>query len=584
MIAPVAPSEARKTRGRQEPPGLIALLQDETSEANWYDHVASPIDGLPLSLMTLERSQYALVSPDDLSRVLRDLDDAFDLVIIDTGERLWERCRAPTATRRAHDLDLAASWPSLGPLRPPMARDAAGGSVASRHRAHRCAAELAVSAGSTSTGASGHAAPALRRLRPAFLATVLLVTLQPTTIIIGYPVGLTLYLPEVAIWLVFIPFAAATCLMGRRDPVSAGLAVTPEVFAYCAVAALAALISLGLDGASDTPGKVKNLLAPLFLLCLILYAIDTTTDIHRIVWAVLAGSIANASIGLSQYLLAGPIIVEPHENNVWKEALAGGYLARTAHGLFDTPNALGVALAPSFVLAARLAFSGLNTGWTAGRALLLSSTLLIGAGLVASAHRGALIWALIGCVVAFAPMRCKMTFSIAVGLACTLALSLMGLVAMRDPGGFGTLALRVALWEGALAFFLERPDVALMGDGDTDFAMTAARVADWALPMTHNAWLDQILFFGLFGFLAYLAAWIIALWRVTSVRRIAQPSTLPLADSLAGALVALAGILVLEPRADGVYSVGQVFILFALIGRLATLQRERGSLSARALG
>lgn len=394
-----------------------------------------------------------------------------------------------------------------------------------------------------------------------------IVALQASIIVAAYAGGLTLYLNEIAIWAALLPAACALLLGGRVDPLSAGLQALPEVLVYFAIAALAALVSLGIDGHSTSPGKIKNLMAPILMATLILCAVRDAEDVRWLLWWVCVGAAVNGLLGVLQFTTGGPIIVEPHENNVWKESLGGGYLEQTAHGLFKTPNELGVALAPALVLAARLAMASVR-----GRGMFLLFAVVIGLGLVASAHRGAMIWALAGLAVAFWPLRRKFLLSLVLFATGTLALALIGMLSTR---GFGTLTTRVELWEAAIAFFRVSPDVLLWGDGDEAFAPFAARYADWFLPMSHNTFLDQILFYGVFALAAYVMLWGLAMWRASVIGQLSGDRSVRLyADAMLGSLTCLAGILVLEPRGEGVSPIGQVFVIFALVAALFHLERQ----------
>lgn len=402
--------------------------------------------------------------------------------------------------------------------------------------------------------------------------TGLLLAIQPNIIVLSRAGGVTLYLPELAIWAVFIPLALALLLTSREDPLSAGLAQIPEIYVYLFIAAMAALLTLGLDGSSATPGKVKNLMPAVLLASLVVLVARDLADLRWLVIWMTVGAAANAVLGISQFTTGGPMVVPPHENNIWKEALDGGLLPQTANGFFDTPNALGIALAPALVLAARLCVGA--EGWNK---LFMLFAAVVAAGLVISAHRGALVWALMGCLVAFWPARRKAGLAILAFIAPATVLTALGVLGTMS-GSTGTLATRVRLWEGAAWFLSQDPMVLFFGNGDAAdrFSRVAAQYADWALPMTHNTFLDQILFFGIFALFAYLAAWALALRRVCAVRckRTGGDGAVPLADGLIGALVALAGLLVLEPRADGVYSIGQVLVLFAISARLYWLDQR----------
>lgn len=406
-----------------------------------------------------------------------------------------------------------------------------------------------------------------------FAATCSLVLLISNNVIVASPGGATLYLGEALTWMIFLPGFLLPFLLLRNDPLSEGLRHAPEFAAYIGVVTLVALLAMGLEGTNATAGKVKNILPAFLLACLIVFTVRTDRRLQLLVWCMVGAAAVNAVAGLSQLVTGGPYVVAPSENNIWKEGLSGGLLERTANGLFETPNSLGVALIPGLVLGSRLVLSKGGLSVLLPRLVGGLVCLLVAAGLVASANRGALIWAAVGILVAFAPGRRKGWLCVSAFVTTNLVLVLAGLRSIETHStSLDTLVVRLRLWYATAMTFLQHPSILLFGDGEEAVRYNAATLAGWPLPSAHNTWLDQIVFFGLAGLVGYLVVWAAAIAQALRARELAMTGRhAAMIDGLIGSLVAMAGIFVLEPRADGFFAVAQ----FATLCALATTVAQR---------
>lgn len=415
----------------------------------------------------------------------------------------------------------------------------------------------AVTAGRSPAAA---ASPAL------FAATCVLVLLMSNNVIVASPGGATLYLGELLTWMIFIPGFALPILLLRNDPLSDGLRCAPEFALYLGVIILVALIAMGLEGTNATAGKVKNILPAFLLICLIVFTNRTDRRLQTLIWCVIGAAVVNAMVGLAQTVFGGPYIVAESDNNVWKEGLSGDLLERTANGLFETPNSLGVALISGLVLGSRLVLSRGGLPGLVPRLAGGFSCLAIAAGLVATANRGALIWAVLGILLALSPGRRKGWLCLFAFISTNLIMVLAALYSIETHGtALDTLVVRLRLWHASAVTFLQHPAILLIGNGEEALRYNAATLAGWALPSAHNTWIDQIVFFGLAGLAGYLAILSAAFARVLRARELALTSRhVAIADGLIGSLVAMAGVFVLEPRADGFFAVAQLAALCAL--------------------
>ncbi|WP_420394520.1 hypothetical protein [Acuticoccus sp.] len=393
--------------------------------------------------------------------------------------------------------------------------------------------------------------------------------------------GLTLYLGELVIWALLAPQLALSLLVPRTDAVTLAVRWFPEVFVYTTACAFAAAIALGYAGSPDTAGKVKNLLPSVVLATFLLFAIRSRTSLVLVLMVIVAAGVLNAVLGLVQFRTGALYLVPPLEENVWKEGLSGDLLERTANGLFATPNGLGVGLLPAVVIAARLIVDRDALPGRLRLAVLGPAIFVLTAALYASANKGALIWSLVGLAVAFAPIRRKGTLTLASLAVVSGALMLVGGSDSRVLADLstGTIRVRVLLLEAFGANVAANPSILVYGNGEATMEPFAARIANWRFSTTHNTWVDQLLMFGVPGFAAYVWMWGAQLALAVRGRATARAFR-GVADALLGCVAGLAGAIFFEPRADGVFSTGQVLVLFALATAQVRLARAERALAA----
>jgi hypothetical protein len=195
-------------------------------------------------------------------------------------------------------------------------------------------------------------------------------------------------------------------------------------------------------------------------------------------------------------------------------------------------------------------------------------------------NKGSLIFTVAGLAIAFLRPRWASP-AIALFLVSVIAFLIVAYALLSDSGSSelatNTILVRVHLWYAAVTVFDNEPLVLALGDGLKYMTYAASTYADWTFPTSHNTWLDQVLFYGVPGLLAYFILWFSALSTAARNIKLAKDQvTGAITRGLYGCLAALMGELIFEPRADGSFQVAQVFLYIGLVTCQAViLENER---------
>jgi hypothetical protein len=379
--------------------------------------------------------------------------------------------------------------------------------------------------------------------------------------------GVTIYLTETIAWACILTVILNELVLGHQATVEGSFRQFPEMWAYLVWCSIAAILAIGIDGSGDTVGKVKNIIPSVLVSMMILRSLQTQKECNIALICMMVGLLVNAILGIMQFTTGSPYVIAQLQENQWKTDPFGVYLSRTANGLFVTPNGLASALLPGLVISLVLVFDFIFRKFWLSALLLITASVLSIATYV-TFGKGAAIWAVLGVVVAMFPIKKRMLwFAFATICVGVLGIIIFGLSAATSSIATNTLVVRLNLWESALVVAMDNPSIIAFGDGIKYMSYTSASLSGWEFPTSHNTYIDQVLFFGLPGFVLYAALWMKAL--LTSQRAYVKCSTSspPLLGALFGAAVALAGANVFEPRADSVFPVMQVLFLLSVLLR-----------------
>lgn len=387
----------------------------------------------------------------------------------------------------------------------------------------------------------------------------------------------TVWLLEILVWLAFVAILVNELTLGHIEIVRVGWKELPELYGYVAWATFSVIIALGVNLSGDTVGKLKNILPAFLFFHIMLRAIRSREQAETVLWFYIAALLVNAVFGILQYATEQFYPIPPLFENSWKADFSGQFLDNTANGLQTTPNNFASMIMPGIIflcVMARYLVRDLT------RLLLISIPLaLLVAGLYVSQSKGGLLWCAIGTAVALAPIRRgRLALGLLVALGVTALVTLYGVTRADDSSiDVSTTVVRVMLWQTAFDIVTGNNFVSIFGDAGGEMRYWTSLVGSWYFPNAHNTWINQIILFGIPGFLLYAAVWWKALRRICDPADDIDPRSALMLRGIFGSLIGLAGMCVFEPREDGVSHVVQLSFLFGLgiaISRLIDLQRR----------
>lgn len=389
----------------------------------------------------------------------------------------------------------------------------------------------------------------------------------------------SLMLLEAIVWPLFGVVLLNDVAHRRLDIVVVSWKLFPELFIYLAWCIVAVTVASGIMGGSDTVGKIKNILPGILLCMLMARTLYSTRQIVIVVSIFLLGTLVNAALGIVQFITGSFYFVPQVANNMWKMDLQGNILSNTTNGLTNTPNNLAALIVPGLVLAVTLLVAPEGRRRPGLALLLIPLIAVLSAGLYLTFSKGGLIWAVLGAAVALTPApRWRLALGILAFVVGVIAILAFASLKTASDGAVAvdTVTARVLLWQATEGAIADSVYAWSFGSSTPMVQYANSTRAQWGLPVSHNTWIDQIVFFGLPGLVLYMVVWLNALRRMCAAQAATQTLNATLLRGLLGGLVAMAGILFFEPRADGVFQTGQIFVLMTLGLSLARQERSDG--------
>ncbi len=329
---------------------------------------------------------------------------------------------------------------------------------------------------------------------------------------------------------------------------------------------LASLVSL--TRSTDALRYYKDLLPSLIIYFLVASYINNAQAIKSCIVAFLSGTALNLILGFCQALTGGPRIVGMSEAANLKMTLSAEVVSgHLATGLFSHPNGYALFLVPAAILIPTLLFRSRSVG-VPRRVLLLAVWLLLGYNLWNTYAKVAYAFIIIGLALILVIGFFK-RWHLAMGLAVLVA-SILGIVAYSlwayvEKGRlFGTMLTRYELWKGALLAIRSDMFVAIFGNGFANMTGLSVIYAHIEYPNAHNAYLNQVIYYGFPALLLYMSMSGLSLGRLAEVLETARDWLKSAALFLFSALISLLGIYFFEPANQGVVEQAHFFILLAL--------------------
>jgi hypothetical protein len=296
----------------------------------------------------------------------------------------------------------------------------------------------------------------------------------------------------------------------------------------------------------------------------------------------LTGALLQAGLGISQFTLDGPFLQPVSENLAAKTDFSGELMAHFAVGLFNHPNGLALLLLPATVGLGGLALH------PASRSLAVLAILLVLAALWCTAAKGVMIWAGLGLLLCLlGPFwRVGPAWSRHLPMTLMLLLDMAILFYAVWPDAEGhieapTVLTRVNMWLAGAAALGTDPMAWLMGKPSSDMESWTLLLSRVSYANCHSTWWNQILYYGIPGFVGYLAVTgtgASALWRLCR----GPGSPLGPATGMA-MLLAVVGEAIFEPAGAGVSS-PFVWLALSILPQVLATQVEHESKNRKTTG
>ena len=298
-----------------------------------------------------------------------------------------------------------------------------------------------------------------------------------------------------------LAFVAVTALaLVLRDEVAFGRLELVFLGALAALAAWTLLSSAwGIAGTEAAREAERALLYVAGSAALL--AVVERTAVRALLTGVVIGTVAIATVGLGDRLLASPKALNPLDGAPLVEPL--GYA-----------NALGIVVAIGLVIALGLLLAE-RRRYVIG--LIVAAVIVLAVALALTASRGA--WLALGCgLVALAllqprqkPRRLGRRW-LAIGAAACIAIPVLVVVAAKP-----SLGVRSAYWRAAISDARAHP-LAGSGAGSFDDYWTRHRTVDVGVQDAHSLYLETLAELGLVGFVLLVGALVPPLIAVGAAR------------------------------------------------------------------
>ena len=197
--------------------------------------------------------------------------------------------------------------------------------------------------------------------------------------------------------------------------------------------------------------------------------------------------------------------------------------------------------------------------------LFCAVTLLV---LVLAQSRGAIAWFTFGAFMVAGPLRHSRSTALKGALVTAVITALVAYGLQTEAliaEVYNTIRARVLLWLTSLDAMAVDPYVLVFGDGMRFVLAKSWQIAGWEFPDAHNAWLDQVLFFGLPALVFYFNIWRCFLVATDTAAASMALAPLPsmVLDGIRGTVLAYMGLYFFEPVAAAVFPVSQLTFLMS---------------------
>ncbi len=334
-----------------------------------------------------------------------------------------------------------------------------------------------------------------------------------------------------------------------------------RVFVYFAYAIWTFLVSLFLLD-KEMLQIWRDIFVALLMLLMIVSWVESERATRRLVSGFLAGMLVNGVLGVLQIAFGGPrpFGLDMHGGDYKEDYFGNAVSWDVATGIFPHPNGFALFLAVAIVLSVgRLVFGSQSRGnfWV----LFLLATFSL--NLYYTYGKGAIMWCLVGIASLFSSRFLLSRFHfLYAGLAVVGVIASIiyyALPNLLDHGGGGTILTRVILWGVATDVSIATWSGFLIGGNHHAVLSASLLYSSFEYANAHNAYLNQLVYFGTIGFVLFLIFVVRALYISSLV--LSAASGLYSGHAIWAALIVVTGSIFFEPFHQGVGNLSLIMML-----------------------
>jgi hypothetical protein len=379
---------------------------------------------------------------------------------------------------------------------------------------------------------------------------------------------------ELMIWGYCAPVVVA-CMIKRRLPIPCRDFVIPVGY-YMVWLVVVSIFWLLSNGDSGVLQDTKNVLPALVLVLFLFVRIHDVRTIIMLCNLYVIYALLACLLGLSQYTFGGPYFRDLIIGTEYKVGIKGEEIVSPVVGFSGHPNEFAIAILPAVIFAVFKLWDELRTGI---RPITIVITGLLIAGMAMSQAKGAMLFTCAAVIFIASPLGRTRHFFLKLAWLSVFIVAIVSYGLHQNAEGSETIEVRYLLWQTSIDAMASDIYIFLFGDGMNFVADWSKQIAGWTFPDAHNAWIDQVLFFGAPAVVLYLMIWR-AFYSIveTSSQRLRDGVLL---DSFRAIMLALMGDYFFEPVAHAVFPISQLFWLMGLAVRIVSLPPSNAPNPAR---
>ena len=380
---------------------------------------------------------------------------------------------------------------------------------------------------------------------------------------------------ELFVWGYCAPFVVAEIGLQKRESLPpACLRFLAPLGLYIVWLLIVACLAIAFRADSAVLQDTKNVVPALVLVLFIFFRIRRIESVILLCNVYIVYSLLACVVGLLQFRFGAPYFRDLLTGTEYKLDIEGAVIATPVVGFSRHPNEFAMAIMPGVCLAVSKLFGEIRNRWRI-KTVTVAVVMMLCSGMVLSNARGAMMFTAVAILFITSPLGKSRQFLIKFGCvaALTACIVLYGLHQANSGNAPGaeTIETRYLLWQTTFKGMSLDNYVPWFGDGMNYVKAWSGQIAGWEFPDAHNAWIDQILYFGAPALLLYLAIWW-QFFRLVEVPAFARPLVNAIIlDALRATVMALMGDYFFEPVANAIFPISQLFLIMALAVRIVSL-------------